>query len=147
MEKDYRGREGGRIEVRRQSAVYFSLLSPGDGPGVNEGVKYSGKGQERRTLSDVKQLQRWDAARGTALLLKNAIRPSALIFIWSRGTLTFLRTSFWKTSTSDVSVMQILHHSLMNVGYATFRPWFPQLQISSRSWLPSVPWHPPTSKC
>lgn len=81
MEKDYRGREGGRIEVRRQSAVYFSLLSPGDGPGVNEGVKYSGRGQERRTLSDVKQLQRWDAARGKALLLKNAIRPSALIFI------------------------------------------------------------------
>lgn len=80
MEKDYKGRDG-RIEVRRQSAVYLSLLSPRDGPGVNEGVKYSGKGQERRTLSDVKQLQHWDATRGTALLLKNAIRPSALIFI------------------------------------------------------------------
>lgn len=57
IEGDYRGKEGGRIEVRRHSAVYFSLLSPRDGPGVNERVKYSGKGQERRTLSDVKQLQ------------------------------------------------------------------------------------------
>lgn len=96
MEKDYRGREDGRIEVRRQSAVYLSLLSPRDGAGVKEGVKYSGKGQKRRTLSDVKQLQRWDATRGTVLLLTNAIRPSALIFIWSWGTLTFLRTFFWK---------------------------------------------------
>lgn len=80
MEKDYRGREGGRIELRWQSAVYLSRLSP-RGPGVNEGVKYSVKGQEWRTVSDVKQLQCRDSTRGAALLLKNAIRPSALIFI------------------------------------------------------------------
>lgn len=68
MERDYRRRGAGRTEVRQSCDL--SLLSPGDASGVNKGVKYSGKGQGRRTLSDVKQLQRWDATRGRALLLK-----------------------------------------------------------------------------
>lgn len=73
-EKDYRGREGG-------GAAYLCPFSPRDGAGVKEGVKYSAEGLERRTLSDVKQLQRWATTPGTEPLLKNAIPPPALIFI------------------------------------------------------------------
>lgn len=80
-ETDYRGREGGVAEARRRRAAYLCPSSPRDGPGVNEGVKYSAEGLERRTLSDVKQLQRWAATPGTEPLLKNAIPPPALIFI------------------------------------------------------------------
>lgn len=107
-----REREGGRLEVRRLSAVCLSLLSPRDGPGGNEGVKYSGKVQERRTFSDVKQLQRWDATRGTPLLLKN---PSVCfdIHLKQRNT-DFAENLVLKNI--HLSVMQILRQSLMNVG-------------------------------
>lgn len=77
----YRGREGGGVGVRGQCAAYLRLFSLRDEPGVNEGVKYSAEGLERRALSDVKQLQRWDANPGTEPLLKNATPPPALIFI------------------------------------------------------------------
>lgn len=77
----YRGRGGGGVEVRGQCAAYLRLYSLRDEPGVNEGVKNSTEGLERRILSDVKQLQRWDANLGSEPLLKNAVPPPALIFI------------------------------------------------------------------
>lgn len=94
--------------------------------------------EERRTLSDVKQLQPWDANPGTEPLPKNAIPPPALIFIWSCGTLTFLRTS---CRNRPPLMSPWCKFCITAWWLVTFRPPFTPFQISSRSWLPSVPRH------
>lgn len=132
--------EGERVEGWRWggSARLICASFLRDEPGVNEGVKYSAEGLKRRILSDVKQLQRWDANPGTEPLLKNAIPPPALIFIWSCGTLTFLRTS---CRNRPPLMFPWCKFCLTAWWLVTFRPPFTHFQISSRSWLPSVPRH------